>query len=342
MAWYWNPVAAFFVRLDRSFVIEGVDGIEVCESDVAIEALIPFQEFSSVGCHTAHDGGHGARCTVVTFVGDFTFSDLCEEIDVLLGPTVFAVGGLPHNFVLLVVDLATADIAPSVCTVSEFAHRVPAAWDVTALAQKFGAVFVGEFNEVVIEDLTTFFAGADLASTLALGFDGRAVHEPVDHIEVMDVLFADVVTGEPVEVIPIVQLVFEFGLVWLTISGPNAVTIPVSAGQDDIADSSFVEHLDGRLVIGLVVALQSNGDGKFLFFGDFVGFEDTSNSWGICCDRFFHEDVFAGFDGSFEVKRAEAWRAGQDDQVDVRGKNFFIAIDTDKSLGIDVVFVFVL
>ena len=158
--------------------------------------------------------------------------------------------------------------------------------------------------------MATFFAGADLASALSLGFDGWAVHEPVDHIEVMDMLFADMVTGEPVEVIPIVELVFEFGLVGLAIAGPNAVSVPVGAGQDDVADGTFVEHFDGGFVIGLVVTLQSNGDSKFLFFGDFVCFENTTNSRGICCDRFFHEDVFAGFHSGFEVQWAEPWGAG--------------------------------
>jgi len=134
LAWHRDPVAAFFVWLDWGFVIEGVDRIEVCETDVAIDALIPFQEFAGVGCHTSHDGGHGASGTIIAFVGDFAFSDLSEEVDVFLGPAVFTVGGLPNDFVLFVVDFATADIAPAVCAVSEFAHGVPAAWNVAALA----------------------------------------------------------------------------------------------------------------------------------------------------------------------------------------------------------------
>jgi hypothetical protein len=41
------------------------------------------------------------------------------------------------------------------------------------------------------------------------------------------------------------------------------------------------------------------------------------------------------------MKRAESWRAGQDDHIDVGREDFFEAIDSDESLSVNVVFVLV-
>ena len=169
MAWNWNPIASLFIRLDRSFVIKRVDGIEISQSDIAVQALIPFEQFATVSRHTAHDRGHGARRAVVTFIGNLAPSDLGEEIDVLLSPSVLAIRGLPYNFVILVVDLSATDIAPAIRSMSKFTHGVPAAWNMSALAQQFRPIGVSKFHKVVIEDLTTLFSGSNLTTTLALG-----------------------------------------------------------------------------------------------------------------------------------------------------------------------------
>ena len=116
----------------------------------------------------------------------------------------------PNEIAFGVEDLAIADICPAGGPVGVFGNAVPAVADVSALAEQYRAVavfFVVEFDEVVIVDFAVFLAGAYLATALALGFDGVAAHQPVNNIEVMNVLFGDVVTAEPVEVVPVLSLI---------------------------------------------------------------------------------------------------------------------------------------
>jgi hypothetical protein len=82
-----------------------------------------------------------------------------------------------------------------------------------------------------------------------------AVHQPIDHVKVMDVLFADVVTAQPVEVVPVVDLILEFGLFWQPILLPKTSLVPVSTGQNDITDCTISQFLDGCTVPGFVPTL---------------------------------------------------------------------------------------
>ena len=90
-----------------------------------------------------------------------------------------------------------------------FLHRVGAARDLAALAEHLGAVGIRVFDRVMIEDVAVLFASADLSAAHALGFDGMTVLDPVADIEIVNVLLADVIAAEPIEEVPVANLVFE-------------------------------------------------------------------------------------------------------------------------------------
>ena len=91
-------------------------------------------------------------------------------------------------------------------------ERLPAGGDLTAITEHPEAVGIGELDGVVIEDLAHVLAHADLAAAHALGLARMRLHDPVGDVEVVDVLLDDVVAAEPVEVVPVADLVLHFGL----------------------------------------------------------------------------------------------------------------------------------
>src|SRR5207249_1091023 len=87
-----------------------------------------------------------------------------------------------------------------------------AALDLAALALHVDAVGILVVDGEVIEDVAELGAGADLAAAQADAADGMAVAQgPVDDVEVVDVLLADVVARQPGEVEPVAHLPFDIG-----------------------------------------------------------------------------------------------------------------------------------
>src|SRR5438132_671158 len=85
--------------------------------------------------------------------------------------------------------------------------------DLAALAEHTRAVGIFELDEVMIKNLAVAFGIAHLPSAHALGANWMRPFNPVTDVNVMNVLLDNVVTGEPREIIPVSDLVMEFGLV---------------------------------------------------------------------------------------------------------------------------------
>ena len=154
--------------------------------------------------------------------------------------------------------------------------------------------------------------------------------EPVADVEVVDVLLDDVIAAEPVEVVPVAHLVFHFGLAGLADADPEAGAVPVDAGEEDVADLAVLDAGDGFLIARIVMPLQADGDHQVLLLRLFVGGEHAADAGPVDGDRLLHEDVLAGFDGGFEVQRAEAGRRGQDHQVDAAVDRLLVGVEADE------------
>src|SRR5438552_5553624 len=90
------------------------------------------------------------------------------------------------------------------------ADRTPRPFDLTAISVQPHAVRILVLDSEVVPDL----AGLPiqlLPSAHAPAFDGMSVHNPIGNIEVVDVLFANVVTAEPDVVIPVAKLLLQLG-----------------------------------------------------------------------------------------------------------------------------------
>src|SRR5262249_40372554 len=133
-----------------------------------------------------------------------------EEIVVLLLVRIFAAFVSRHPPPILTPDNVAADIAGTFGAHAIFGHAVPAVQNVTALAGATRAVLIFEFNVMMIEDFAIIRAFAHFTSPHAIGSDRIALLEPIDYIEVMDVLLDDMIAAQPDEVVPVPHLILHF------------------------------------------------------------------------------------------------------------------------------------
>lgn len=228
-----------------------------------------------------------------------------------------ALAVFPFDVAVLVLDDAGTDVAVAFGSVRVFGDVSPGILDVPTLAVHLRAVLVGEFDQMMVKDLAEVQAGSDFTTTLPLCLDGITVHQPVAHIDVVNMLFVDVIATQPVEVVPVSHLVSHFRVTVLSRVVPYTVIVPVTTQQVDITDCTFTQTTDRFTIGSFVTALQANLNQKVLFLGNLVGLQHASNPRCVDGNRLFHKDVFAGLDCLFEMKGAEAGRCCQDDQFNV-------------------------
>src|SRR4051812_33099971 len=105
-------------------------------------------------------------------------------------------------------------------------HGIPAVGNVPALAEQRAAVLVGELHGMMIEDLAEVVLVAIILSpALPLSSDRIVVHDPVDNVEIMNVLLDDVVATEPVELIPVPHLELQLRPLLLPLLEPGLVAV---------------------------------------------------------------------------------------------------------------------
>ena len=98
---------------------------------------------------------------------------------------------------------------------SELGNVVPTTGQMTPLAEHLCSVSEGVFTEGVIEDLGLGGVAVLtlLTATHAVAFDRIGALDPAADVKIVNVLFANLVTGKPIEVVPVVGLERHFGLV---------------------------------------------------------------------------------------------------------------------------------
>src|SRR5262249_10587773 len=139
--------------------------------------------------------------------------------------------------------------------------------------------------------------------------DGVGADGPVEYVDVVDVLFDDVVAADPGVVVPVPHLLRDLGgHLRPGRPGPEDALHPEAAPRDDVADLTGVNALDRLDVGGLVAALRAGDDGEVLGLGLVVGLEDFADAGAIGGDGLLGEDVDALGNGGFQVQWSEAGR----------------------------------
>ena len=83
------------------------------------------------------------------------------------------------------------------------------------------------FNEVVVKNFAPIFADAAGATAHAHSLDGMSALEPVADVDVVAMLFHDVIAAKPVEIIPVAHLILHLRLAFATRTSPDTTADPI-------------------------------------------------------------------------------------------------------------------
>ena len=122
-----------------------------------------------------------------------------------------------------------------------------------------------KLDGVMIEDFAIVGSARFLRAAQAMRPDGMPLLHPIDDIDIMNVLFDNVVAAQPRKIIPIIHLELHLVLVRLARMLPGAVAVPVAAHGHDVTDRAVVQPLHGLQITRLMVPLQSHADLQTLF-----------------------------------------------------------------------------
>jgi hypothetical protein len=127
-----------------------------------------------------------------------------------------------------------------------------------ALTDHPAPIFVFVFNIVVIENLSVIRSFAYESASLSLGSDRVPPFDPVRNVNIVDVLFYDVISAEPIEIVPVAHLILHLCLTRFASPNPHAGTIPVDSRHRNVPYHSILQVLNPPPVTNLIVALQPN------------------------------------------------------------------------------------
>ena len=201
--------------------------------------------------------------------------------------------------------------------------------DLPAHAQAADAVGVFVLHREVVVDVTELRPGPRLPAAHAHALDRVRLQGPVDHVQVVDVLLANVVARQPAEIQPVADLPFHVGHLRRAVGVPQRPLVPVAAGRGDGADLAAVDAAQRLEIAGLVVPLQPRDDAQAAAVGFVVQGQHRAHAGGVHGDGLLGEDVLVGVDRRLQVDRPEAGRRGQDHQVAV-GDDPLIGVQADE------------
>src|SRR5437762_11212288 len=117
----------------------------------------------------------------------------------------------------------------------------------------------------MVEYLTIVRPLAHFDAAHAMRANRMALLDPVDHVEVVDVLFDDVVAADPYEVVPVPHLLLHLRQLAAVLlfqlrsrMDPRRGAVPVAAHGNDIANRSIPQAIQGFDVAELMMALETN------------------------------------------------------------------------------------
>ena len=139
----------------------------------------------------------------------------------------------------------------------------------TTVAEHLHAIGIGELDRMMVKNLAVLFADANLPSARATGFDRRPLHDPIADVQVMDMLFDDMIAAEPREVVPVADLMLHLRFARFTRLDPDASGVEVGTQELNFTDRAVMDSVDHFAVLDFVSQMMPNGDQQLFLFGLF-------------------------------------------------------------------------
>lgn len=312
------------------------------DADVALDGFVPCHFVAAVRGQAAKDGSHRAVGPVLHFVVRraaangglqiFMFDDIRTRIAAAAGRTI-SPAVLVGSFNAVAIA-AAIQMQRAIGAVNMFGDLRPVVVHVSALAEQPRTVAVLKFHGVMVENFAVVRSAGNLRTAHADGLHGMIALEPIHDIQVVNVLFDNVIAAQPHEEIPISHLVFHFGQLLAQIVlqlgplvPPRPRAVPVSAGGNELPQRAVLILLKRLAVAELMVPLQADANRQRFALSDFVGRQNSPHAGGIGGDGLFHENVFAGFHRGRKMNGPKTRRRGQNDQVGIGGQSLLVGIE---------------
>ena len=216
-------------------------------------------------------------------------------------------------------------------------HLARATGNVPTLAHHGRTVGIGKLDAVMIKNLPMVLAPSNLPSAHPACFDRISAFEPIADVQVMNMLLVNMVATQPVEVVPIVHLIFHLGRLMPKsrckigpCAYPNPSTIPVNLGQQNIADRTVFQTLNGFDVARVVMSLKTHPHRKAFFLRLLANRQHPTHARGVYGHRFFHEHMLVCRNRGLELQRPKSWRCCQNYQINTAIDRFLIRIEARK------------
>ena len=132
----------------------------------------------------------------------------------------------------------------SLCTLKRFTYFSMSSRLMSTLTRNNRSTWIIIFNIMMVKYLTMINSLSNLSSSHSTCRFGVLTYKPISNIEVVNMLFNNMITTEPIKVIPISHLIFHFRLTCFSFSNPHSCTIPVNLTGDNFTNVSFFNFIE--------------------------------------------------------------------------------------------------
>ena len=115
-------------------------------------------------------------------------------LDLVTIPFLASIFHAPDFLPVWPVDLAVVDVGPALGAVAVLAYLVPAVGNVPALTKHLPAIRVGQFDKMMVKDLTGIRTSPHPPSSHTISSYRESSFHPIAYIDVMNMLFINKVS----------------------------------------------------------------------------------------------------------------------------------------------------
>ena len=155
---------------------------------------------------------------------------------------------------------------------------------------------------------------------------------PQEYIDVVYMLFYNVVTRQPFPVHPVTDHPFHITPTLFTVSIPKHRLVPIYITTSDFTYITSLNQLISFYIRTLMMTLSTCNNTQILSLCLLGSCHNGTIAFCIDCNRFFQERMLTFLSRILEVKRTEYRRSGQNYHVYTRVNDLLVSIESDKAI----------